>query len=107
MISYCYLIMKKRKQYFKNMILYKRGSTFVTSRILLKTLFYNCQVVPAKRFIYKSDSYYNSSVCFMSRLKLRCSATGGKRVPSRQYFLSRFFLTKYIDNLSLGGVIKK
>ncbi len=97
--------MKKKKLYFKNIINHKRGVGYVLARVLLRSLFYNVQVSPNKRFIYKLDSYY-TRVPFLSKVKLRCFMSVSRRVPSRGYFLSRFFLNKYIDNLSFGGVAK-
>lgn len=89
------------------MLVYKQGLPSYESRLLLKSLFYNVEISPLKRFVYISDTYYASRNPLFSKLRLKCFMTTNSRVPSKTFGLSRFFLNKYIDNLNVTGTLKK
>ena len=48
----------------------------------------------------------NTSFFFHSRQKLICLHTLDKKVPSRHFLFSRFFLNKQLNSLKINNVVK-
>lgn len=99
--------MKKKKLYFLNLLVLKKGVANQRYSFFFKSFFFNSQLDPHKRLFFNLNTLKRSNIFYKSRIKLLCLFTGIKRVPNKKYMVSRFFLNKYSDNLNLGLFLKK
>lgn len=105
---YVYIVLKKKYNFNKQLILkYNKNKTFLTN-ILLSSLASNHYILPLDRLSYfaRPETIYDLYYRFCTYLKLTCLISLSNKVPNKQYRYSRFFLNKQLNKIVLSGVIK-
>ena len=101
--------MLKRKIFLdKKIIRYKIWEKGKLSSIIKKSFLRNYAVDPIRRFslIIQSNYSNNDFQFYKSQNKLQCYMSYSFKVPTKRLNLSRFYLTRSVNKLYLGGYQK-
>lgn len=97
-------MIKQRKYYQTKIFLLKNFNKYLPKTLLLKSLRENHKQASEVRLEHYKTIYINKveKRFFLSYMKLRCTLTHSKSVPSSRLLLSRYALNKYANSLTLG-----
>lgn len=102
----------KRKLFKKKQLLirylYQQDELFTKIR---KSLFRNHYIKPINRLSFNIDNteptLMSSNIYINTFQKMYCQYTLCKKVPSKQFLFSRFFLNKQLNTLKINNVFKQ
>lgn len=101
----------KRKLFKKKQLLvrhlYQNNELFAKIR---KSLFRNHYIKPISRLSFNIENLepalMSSNIYINTFQKMYCQYTLCKKVPSKQFLFSRFFLNKQLNTLKINNVLK-
>ena len=102
------MLIKKKNFKKKQLILkhiYKKKELFLKLQKSLLLNHYNNYIFRLS-FSVNISNYSKIKNKFKTNQKLICLITLGKKVPSKHFFLSRFFLNKQLNSLKINNVSK-